>query len=259
MPLDALTAARLARDGERPSSAAPHVLGPALGVHPAREARRLGARDLLAGRPPGPGGRARGGRRGVRASTRRASRTGIDDCGILTYAFPLREVARAFAILADPDALPADDPRVALAPHYVEIRDAMLAYPELVAGTRDRLDTSLMKATAGRCVSKSGAEGLRGIGDPARPAQRRRRARVGRGDQDRGRRRRGPRAVGGVGRGAAPGRGASRARRCASSPATTGRRALDPHGRPGRRGDPGVRARAGGRAASADARRRLRA
>ena len=40
----------------------------------------------------------------------------------------------------------------------------MIAFPELVAGTRDRLDTSLMKATGGRCVSKSGAEGLRGVG-----------------------------------------------------------------------------------------------
>ena len=40
----------------------------------------------------------------------------------------------------------------------------MLAYPELVGGTRDRLDTSLMKAADGRCVSKGGAEGLRGIG-----------------------------------------------------------------------------------------------
>jgi L-asparaginase II len=91
-------------------------------------------------------------------------RTGIDGCGVLTYAFPLREVARAFAILADPSALPANDPRVALEHHYRTVRDAMLAHPELVAGTRDRLDTSLMKAASGRVVSKSGMEALRGIG-----------------------------------------------------------------------------------------------
>jgi L-asparaginase II len=90
--------------------------------------------------------------------------TGLDGCGILTYAFPLREVARAFAILAAPDTLPGTDPRVALAGHLVEIRDAMRAHPELVAGTRDRLDTSLMKALDGGVVSKSGMEGLRGIG-----------------------------------------------------------------------------------------------
>ena len=44
-------------------------------------------------------------------------RTGIDGCGVQTYAFPLREVARAYAMLADPTALPADDRRAPLAPH----------------------------------------------------------------------------------------------------------------------------------------------
>ena len=62
-------------------------------------------------------------------------KTGIDGCGILTYAFPLREVARAFAILADPEALPGRRPRASLAPYYVEIRDAMIAVPG--AGRRD--------------------------------------------------------------------------------------------------------------------------
>ena len=40
----------------------------------------------------------------------------------------------------------------------------MIAYPELVAGSRERLDTSLMKAAGGRVVSKSGMEALRGVG-----------------------------------------------------------------------------------------------
>ncbi len=163
MPLDALTASRLARDGERPSSlrhmcSGQHsvfILLAKLGGweletywqddHPAQAAVRDAIGAAFAVDPA-------------------RIRTGIDGCGILTYAFPLREVARAFAILADPEALPAGDPRVSLAPYYVEIREAMTAYPELVAGTRDRLDTSLMKATSGRLVSKSGAEGLRGIG-----------------------------------------------------------------------------------------------
>ena len=39
----------------------------------------------------------------------------------------------------------------------------MLANPEMVGGTRDRLDTSLMKAMPGRLVSKAGMEALRGI------------------------------------------------------------------------------------------------
>lgn len=162
-PLDALTAARLARDGERPSAlrhmcSGQHtvfVLLAKLGGwdletywqddHPAQAAVREAIGAAFAVDPA-------------------RIRTGVDNCGILTYAFSLREVARAFAILADPEAVPAADPRAALAPLLLEVRDAMLAYPELVAGTRDRLDTSLMKAAAGRCVAKGGAEGLRGIG-----------------------------------------------------------------------------------------------
>lgn len=162
-PLDALTASRLARDGERPSPlrhmcSGQHsvfVLLAKLGDwpletywhedHPASVAYR----EAVAA-----------------AYNVRADRllTGIDGCGILTYAFPLREVARAFAILADPAGIPADDPRTALASQLLEVRDAMRAHPELVAGTRDRLDTSLMKAVNGRVVSKSGMEGLRGVG-----------------------------------------------------------------------------------------------
>ena len=58
----------------------------------------------------------------------------------------------------------------------------MLANPEMVGGTRDRLDTSLMKAAPGRIVSKGGMEALRGLAvlpgaRPARTAARRRRAR----------------------------------------------------------------------------------
>jgi L-asparaginase II len=86
-----------------------------------------------------------------------------DACGVPTYAFPLHEVARAFAMLADPDAVPGSDPRVPLVPALHEIRDAMLAHPEMIAGSRDRLDTSVMKAAPGRLVSKGGAEGLRGF------------------------------------------------------------------------------------------------
>ena len=39
-------------------------------------------------------------------------RTALDGCGMLTYAFPLREVAKAYAMLADPRRLAGrDDPR----------------------------------------------------------------------------------------------------------------------------------------------------
>jgi L-asparaginase II len=90
-------------------------------------------------------------------------RTGIDGCGVATYAFPLRDVAKAYAFLADPASVPSDDPRASLAGSLTTVRDAMLAHPELVAGSRDRLDTSVMKALPGRIVSKGGMEALRGL------------------------------------------------------------------------------------------------
>lgn len=162
MPLDALTAARLARDGER-ASPLRHMCSGQHSVfillsrlrnwpletywqadHPAHEAYRSAVARAYG---VGPG----------------ALRTAIDGCGILTYAFTLVEVARAFALLADPSAPPAGDPRRALAPHLTTVRDAMMANPEMVGGIRERLDTSLMKALPGRIVSKSGMEALRGM------------------------------------------------------------------------------------------------
>ena len=162
MPLDALTAARLARDGERPSDIRHMCSGQHsvflllcrlngwstdaywLDGHPAQQAYR----DVVA--------RAFG-------TTAAKLQTGIDGCGVATYAFPLREIARAYAFLADPSAVPTGDPRAALAGSLTIVRDAMLAHPELVAGSRDRLDTSVMKALPGRIVSKGGMEALRGI------------------------------------------------------------------------------------------------
>ena len=162
MPLDALTAARLARDGERPSPLR-HMCSGQHSVfillsrmrdwpletywhadHPAHEAYRSAVARAY----------------GVPVAS---LRTAIDGCGVLTYAFTLTEVARAFALLADPSAPPRDDARSLLAPHLTVIRDAMLANPEMVAGSRERLDTSLMKALPGRVVSKSGMEALRGV------------------------------------------------------------------------------------------------
>jgi L-asparaginase II len=99
-------------------------------------------------------------------------RTGIDGCGVATYAFPMREIARAYAFLADPGSVPPSDPRSEVAASLTLVRDAMLAHPELVAGTRDRLDTSIMKAMPGRVVSKGGMEALRGIAILAGPRAR---------------------------------------------------------------------------------------
>jgi L-asparaginase II len=160
MPLDALTAARLARDGERPGDVrhmcsgyhtAFLLLGRLKGWpieeywlddHPTQ----LAARDVIA--------RAFG----VSPSRMVAS---LDGCGVATYAFPLRAIARAYAFLADPESVRSDDARAGLASSVAVVRNAMLAHPEMVGGSRDRLDTSAMKALPGRVVAKGGAEGLR--------------------------------------------------------------------------------------------------
>lgn len=168
MPLDALTAARLARDGEKPGAirhmcSGQHTVSLLLSrlkgwdpteywkpAHPSQIAYRAVVARAF-GVQPG------------------SLRTAIDGCGVETYAFPLRDVARAYAMLADPAAIPAADPRSELAPHLSRIRDAMLANPEMIGGRHDRLDTSLMKAVPGRLVSKAGMEALRGVAILAGP------------------------------------------------------------------------------------------
>ena len=162
MPLDPLTAARLARDGEKPSPirhqcsgyhAASILLSRHAGwsledywrpEHPSQQASRAVLARIF----------------GVRSES---MQTAVDSCGLLTYALPLADLARAYALLADPVRGARDDRQEALAPSLTRIRDAMLAAPEMVGGTRERLDTALVKALPGRIVSKGGAEGVRGI------------------------------------------------------------------------------------------------
>jgi L-asparaginase II len=161
-PLDALTAARLAREGEKP--------GPIRHMCSGQHASML----LLCRlhdwpldeywRPDHPVQRL------CAATVARAFSTSADllvmstdGCGVPTYAFPLREVARAFAMLADPTAIPAADSRSSLAPALCLIRDAMIANPEFAAGSRERLDSAVMKAVPGRVLAKGGVEGLSGF------------------------------------------------------------------------------------------------
>jgi L-asparaginase II len=161
-PIDQLTAVRLARDGERPGPirhgcSGQHVSHLLLSKHadwPLEEYWRPEHPSQVAFR----GALAR-----VFGVHPDELETATDSCGVLTYAFPLLEVARAFAILADPPVGATDPTRRAMAPALMRIRDAMLGAPDLVAGTRDRPDTALMKAAPRRLVAKSGAEGLRGI------------------------------------------------------------------------------------------------
>jgi L-asparaginase II len=162
MPLDALTAARLARDGEK--------AGPIRHMCSGQHAvslllSRLKGWDLETyWRPEHPSQAAY--RSAVARSfgtTPERLRTAIDGCGVETYAFPLREVAQAYAFLADPASVAKRDPRSSVAGPLAIVRDAMLANAEMIAGRHDRLDTSLMKAAEGRLISKAGMEALRAI------------------------------------------------------------------------------------------------
>ena len=162
MPLDALTAARLARDGEK-ASPIRHMCS---GQHAVSLLlSRLKSWDLETyWRPEHPAQVA------YRSAVARAYgttvdklQTAIDGCGVETYAFPLRSVAQAYAFLADPAAVPKKDPRSSIVQPLTIVRDAMLANPEMVGGRHDRLDTSLMKAVDGRLISKAGMEALRAM------------------------------------------------------------------------------------------------
>ena len=162
-PLDALTAARLLRDGERPGAIRHQCSGQHASTVLLARLKGWNLEDYWRDEHP------------VQAAVRSAVATAfltdpedlvtaVDECGVLTYAFRLREVARAYAFLADPEAIMPRDSRSSIARWLLVVRDAMLAHPEMVGGTRDRLDTSLVKAVPERVVSKGGAEALRGVG-----------------------------------------------------------------------------------------------
>ena len=161
-PADAMTAARLAREGEAPGPIR-HMCS---GFHTSSLLlSRLSGWSLADyWRPEHPSQVA------VADAVARIFRvkrvdliTAVDNCGVLTYTFPLASIARAFALLADPEG-GANASQASLVAPLTRVRDAMLAAPEMVGGTRDASDTTLMRARPGTLVSKGGAEGLRGMG-----------------------------------------------------------------------------------------------
>jgi L-asparaginase II len=80
-----------------------------------------------------------------------------DGCGIPVYATSLRKAAHSFARLATLSKVRDSD-----AAALRIVRDAMIEYPQYVAGT-GQLDTELMLAGCGSLVSKAGAEGVHGV------------------------------------------------------------------------------------------------
>ena len=161
-PLDALTAARLARDGEKPGQVRHMCSGQHTSLLLLCRINDWPVEEYW--RPDHPVQRLYSETVARAFSTSAALLVASTDaCGVPTYAFPLAEVARAFALLADPGAVRPTDSRFSLVEPLTRIREAMIANPEMVAGSRDRLDTSVMKAAPGRVVAKGGAEALRGF------------------------------------------------------------------------------------------------
>ncbi|MCL5736082.1 MAG: asparaginase [Actinobacteria bacterium] len=114
------------------------------------------ARLLDAGGGEGSAGEARAGSQTTfGAAEGRSALAGRDSCGVPIVQTSLRDAAYLYALLA----CGATD-------GLARIRDAMLAFPQLVAG-EGRLDTNLMKMSDGRVLAKAGAEGIMGLGFPS--------------------------------------------------------------------------------------------
>jgi L-asparaginase II len=84
---------------------------------------------------------------------------GVDGCSAPTYRLPLRRLALAFARVTSPAGLAPE--RAAFLDRETRVAGR---FPELIGGSRRRLDTELMRATQGRLFAKIGAEGVEGIG-----------------------------------------------------------------------------------------------
>ena len=82
---------------------------------------------------------------------------GIDGCSAPNYAMPLSRLALGYARLAA-----ADEKATPFAASFAQLRDAMVAHPDMVSGT-GRNDLAFMQAGGGDWVSKVGADGVQVI------------------------------------------------------------------------------------------------
>jgi L-asparaginase II len=81
---------------------------------------------------------------------------GTDGCAVPVFGVTVKAMALSYARLVSPPPSFDEATRNACS----RIARVMNAYPELVGGASNRLDTEIMKATPGRVVSKVGAEGV---------------------------------------------------------------------------------------------------
>lgn len=83
-----------------------------------------------------------------------------DGCGVPVFGLPVRAMALMYArLVAAPAEFDAGTARAC-----ARLVAAMTGSPEMVGGTRERLDTEMMRATDGRVISKVGAEGVYTVG-----------------------------------------------------------------------------------------------
>ena len=85
---------------------------------------------------------------------------GIDGCGVPVFGIPVRAMALMYARLVSPPASFDSGLRSACR----RIVEAMIEFPEMVGGSKDRLDTELIRAGKGTLISKIGAEGVYTVG-----------------------------------------------------------------------------------------------
>lgn len=88
---------------------------------------------------------------------------GIDGCSAPVFGLSLSAMARSYAQLVGWQHTDiAEDERLSKA--AARVVQAMTGFPEMVGGSRNRLDTDLMRAARGQIVSKVGAEGVQLLG-----------------------------------------------------------------------------------------------
>jgi L-asparaginase II len=85
---------------------------------------------------------------------------GVDGCGVPVFGVSVRAMALMYGRLASPPPVFDAGTRNACK----RIIKAMIDFPEMVGGTKNRLDTELIKAGEGRLISKIGAEGVYTVG-----------------------------------------------------------------------------------------------
>ena len=85
---------------------------------------------------------------------------GVDGCGAPVFGISVRAMALMYARLV----APPEDFDAPTGQACARIVKAMIDYPEMVGGSKNRLDTELIRAGRGRLISKIGAEGVYTVG-----------------------------------------------------------------------------------------------